>query len=226
MKSWIFAIFLSITLFGYILIFLLGKNNTDLGINKNNHNTKITAISQTQSKKNIEYFPLIESNVFSVNIPEKYTIAPQINTQNILSPTNNSSAQVKTYTYYSNSSKQDNFKYIVSNVLYSSDIFQLKSSEALFTDLRNGQLKDYKGYLKKELTSYETNNYQKREIEIHTTQLGKELYVKSFLILAQPYVLIFSLESDKLSNLSSQKAQEYFNSIKIFQANQNTLLIQ
>lgn len=177
---------------------------------------------QTYSDTNItktESFPLIEPNLFQINIPEKFLYPPQVNKQNIQTANNDLSAQLTSYSY-----QADKKHYQISFVRYSPKVFQRKSKEKLLNDLQQGQVKDHKGILKKESTAYNSHNVLTRDIEIHSTQNNKPLFIRSLLVISQPYIFVISYSSESQTQLYSQNTNSYFDSFDLFHKNISTTI--
>lgn len=171
-------------------------------------------IAQTPQKNSS--FPLIEPNLFQINIPEEFLYPPQINKQNIQTANSKLSAQLTSYSYSINKKH-----YQISFVRYSPEIFSRKSKEKLLSDLQQGQVKDHKGILKKESTSYNSHNVLTRDIEIHSTENNKPVFIRSLLVISQPYVFVISYSGKSQDQLYSSSTNNYFNSFDLFHKNAN-----
>ncbi len=161
---------------------------------------------------NLSGFLISEQGLFKIEIPEKQKEKPQIINQNI---NNSQTGAIIPYTIYSYNGENNN-SYHISFISYPREVFENKSEEELLLNLRDGQINDYKGTIKRETDSYNIGGIARKEIEIQSQKANKILYIRSNLIVSEPYVFVISYISPIQIDLYSDFAEKFFTSFRLY----------
>lgn len=165
---------------------------------------------------------LSEPGLFSVKIPEKISSSPRISKSEIKSIDSLETAPFKEIWF------DDKYvSYRVAFIRYPAQVFQTKSIEALLSDLKNGQLLDYKAELKEENTSYDARNVIRMNIKMLSKEMNKDIHIRSSIVISEPFVFLLSCFSEDASQLSSKTVENFFSSFELFKSGTGkTIVVQ
>ena len=195
----------------YIAVWQINlKNNSQVQVQKNN-NSEIN---------NQESFPLLEPGLFKIDIPEKFDYPPRRTSSEIRDSSGNFSASLTIFSY----DLAEN-SYQVGFVRYPNEVFQKNSTDNLLQNLRDGQIKDYRAILLKESTSYDAHNIVRRELEMRADMIGEKLFIRSSIIISEPFVFVISFTARTQEDLYKTKAQKFFDSFRLFRQESNRTVV-